>query len=56
MRTFDFCELELVGKQKAMIFGKSGRERLATTIIIAIGKKKTSRSRPNKTLDKYYFR
>ena len=46
MRTFDFSELELVCKQKAMLFGKSGRERLATVVIIDIGKKTTSQSSP----------
>ena len=50
MKTFDFSELEMVCKQKAMLFGKSGRERLATVIIIDIDKKKTSRSRSGKTL------
>ena len=35
MRTFDFSELELVCKQKAVLFGKSGRERLAVVVIIA---------------------
>ena len=49
MRTFDFSELELVCKQKAVLFGKSGRERLAIVVIIAIGKNKTSQSRPGET-------